>query len=115
MNKGIILEGVNFKSGTAVFTPESQKNLDKVATALSHVPQLKIEVAGFTDSAGDPKRNLELSIQRSQAVVSYLVTKGVAAGQLTAKGYGKENPIADNATAAGKQKNRRVELHPLAP
>ena len=97
-----------------MLAPESQKKLDAVAAALAQAPQLNIEVAGYTDAAGDPQRNLELSAQRSQAVVKYLSGKGVTS-TLTAKGYGKENPVADNATAAGKQKNRRVELHPLAP
>lgn len=112
--KGFILEGVTFKTATATLMPESKKYLDKIAPALALNPQMKIEVAGFTDSAGDPKRNVMLSTQRSQEVVTYLISKGVAAEQLTAKGYGSENPIADNATSAGKQKNRRIELHPLA-
>ena len=112
--KGIVLEGVNFATGTAALTPESRKKLDEVAGALSQAPQVKIEVAGYTDSMGDAKRNLNLSGQRAQAVVKYLTDKGVAAAQLTAKGYGAENPVADNNTAAGRQKNRRIELHPVA-
>ena len=112
--KSIVLEGVNFNSGTAVLTPESLKKLDLAAAALSHIPKIKIEVAGYTDSVGDAKRNQNLSVQRSQAVVKYLTGKGVAAAQLSAKGYGPENPIADNTTPEGRQKNRRIELHPLA-
>ena len=112
--KGIVLAGVNFKSGTAVLSPESLKKLDAVATALTQAPQLRIEVAGYTDAGGDPKLNLDLSAQRAQAVAKYLSGKGVTS-TLAAKGYGKENPLADNATAAGKQKNRRVELHLSAP
>ena len=114
VKKGIVLEGVTFKSGTALLTPESQKNLDLAAAALKHVPQVKIEVAGYTDGVGDAKRNLNLSVQRSQAVIKYLTGQGVAAEQLTAKGYGPENPIADNSTPEGRQKNRRIELHPIA-
>ncbi len=112
--KGIVLEGVGFTAGTAVLTPESRKKLDEVASMLKQAPQVKIEVAGYTDSGGDAKRNLNLSGQRAQTVVKYLAEKGVAAAQLTAKGYGAENPIADNGTAAGRQKNRRIELHPIA-
>jgi outer membrane protein OmpA-like peptidoglycan-associated protein len=113
--QGIVLEGVNFKSGTVSFTPESQKTLDNVVSALSHVPQLKLEVAGYTDSAGNAQLNLALSKQRAQAVFSYLASKGIADKRMVVKGYGQDNPIADNATAAGRQKNRRVELHPMAP
>ena len=113
-DKGIILEGVSFKTATAVFTPESQKVLDKMAATLGQAPQVKIEVAGYTDAVGNPQKNLELSKQRAQAVVSYLVSKGVSAERLRAIGLGQEQPIADNATPAGRQKNRRVELHPMA-
>ena len=111
-DKGIILDGVSFKTATAVFTPESQKILDKVAATLTHAPLVKIEVAGYTDAAGNAQKNLELSKQRAQAVATYLASKGVAAERLSAVGRGQEQPIADNATAAGRQKNRRVELHP---
>jgi outer membrane protein OmpA-like peptidoglycan-associated protein len=113
--KGIVLEGVGFNSGTAELTSESRKKLDQAATVLAHTPQIKIEVAGFTDSVGDAKRNLTLSGQRAQAVINYLGSKGVAAERLTAKGYGPENPVGDNATAEGRQKNRRIELRPIAP
>jgi len=111
--QGIVLEGVTFKSGTAVLTPVSQKKLDQVAIVLNKVPQVKIEVAGYTDNVGDGKRNLNLSIERAEAVVKYLTSKGVATAQLIAKGYGVENPVADNASPEGRQKNRRIELLPV--
>ena len=109
----LILEGVHFKSGSATLTPDSLVKLDKAAYALVRAPHVKVEVAGFTDSVGDSKRNLDLSTERSLAVVQYLTSKGVAATQLTAKGYGEANPIASNATPAGRQKNRRIELLPI--
>ena len=96
-----------------MLTPESQVKLDRTASALIHAPQVKVEVAGFTDSVGDAKYNLALSNERSLVVVQYLTGKGVAATQLTSKGYGEEYPIASNATPAGRQKNRRTELRPL--
>ena len=113
--QGIILKGVLFAPGAAVLTPESQKELDRVAAALASVPQVKLEVAGYTDSVGDVKRNQRVSTQRAQAVSAYLTGKGVAAARLSAKGYGPENPISDNATAEGRQKNRRIELHVMTP
>jgi outer membrane protein OmpA-like peptidoglycan-associated protein len=110
---GIVLEGVSFDSGTAVLTSESRKNLDQISAILKQVPQIIIEVAGYTDSVGEAKRNLNLSVLRSETVVKYLTDQGVAAAQLTAKGYGSENPIADNTTQEGRRKNRRIELHLL--
>jgi outer membrane protein OmpA-like peptidoglycan-associated protein len=74
---GIVLEGVTFTSGTAVLTPESQKKLDQAAVILKQAPHVNIEVAGYTDSVGDAKRNLNLSVQRSQAVVNYLTSKAL--------------------------------------
>jgi len=109
----LILEGVHFRSGSAALTPNSLAKLDKAASALVRAPHVKVEVAGYTDSVGDSQRNLDLSTERSLAVVQYLTSKGVAATQLTARGYGEENPIASNATAAGRQKNRRIELIPM--
>ena len=111
--ENLILEGVNFKTGSAVLTPESQVILDRTASALIHAPHVKVEVAGFTDSVGDATYNLALSNERSLVVVQYLTGKGVAATQLISKGYGEEYPIASNATPAGRQKNRRTELRPL--
>ncbi|MCL2789175.1 MAG: OmpA family protein [Desulfobulbus sp.] len=113
--KEIILEGIVFSSGTAALAPESQKELDRVVAALALAPQVKLEVAGYTDNVGDTRRNQRLSAQRAQAVSDYLAGKGVAAARLSVKGYGAENPIGDNATAAGRQQNRRIELHVMAP
>jgi outer membrane protein OmpA-like peptidoglycan-associated protein len=111
--ENLILEGVTFKFGSAVLTPEAQKILDRTALSLIHAPEVKVEVAGFTDSVGDSQYNLTLSIERSLAVVNYLKSKGVAGTQLTAKGYGEEYPIASNETATGRQMNRRTELRPI--
>ena len=109
---GFILSKVNFATGTADLTAESKKQLDQTAVVLGQAPHLLIEVAGYTDNVGDAQRNKNLSGQRAQAVVNYLISKGIATDRLTAKGYGTENPIASNATAEGRQKNRRIELHP---
>ncbi|MCL1981233.1 MAG: OmpA family protein [Proteobacteria bacterium] len=113
--KAIILEGLVFSSGTATLTPGSQKKLDRIAAALASTPHTKLEVAGYTDNVGEAKRNQRLSTQRAQAVSVYLTSKGVAASRLQTKGYGAENPIGDNATAEGRQQNRRIELHVIAP
>jgi outer membrane protein OmpA-like peptidoglycan-associated protein len=75
--------------------------------AASH-PTLVLEVEGHTDSQGDDLYNLELSQRRAQAVVDYLVAKGVPRAQLQAQGFGETKPIADNRTKEGRAQNRRV-------
>lgn len=106
------LEGVNFDNDSAKLRPESFIILDKAAETLNKWGTVKVEVAGYTDSVSSVEYNLALSQRRADAVRDYLVSKGVAADRLTTKGYGKANPVADNATSEGRFKNRRVELVP---
>jgi OmpA-OmpF porin, OOP family len=85
--------------------------LDAVAgVMLGHKEILAIEVQGHTDGAGIAEQNRKLSQRRAESVVKYLTGKGVEPGRLTAKGYGPDKPIADNKTAVGRAKNRRVEF-----
>ena len=84
-----------------------------MALSLKQWPEIRVEVAGHTDSVGNDGYNLKLSSQRADSVRAYLEGKGVAASRMTAKGYGEKNPIADNATEGGRDKNRRVELKRL--
>jgi outer membrane protein OmpA-like peptidoglycan-associated protein len=108
----VVLKGVNFAFNSAVLTPESKKILDEDRTVarLKGEPDMKVEVAGHTDSVGSEAYNKKLSEQRAQAVVDYLVSTGVDPKRLKAVGYGKDKPIASNATEAGRAENRRVEL-----
>jgi outer membrane protein OmpA-like peptidoglycan-associated protein len=112
-NAAIVLRGVNFKTDSAELTSESLAILDGVSDTLVANPDIKVEVAGHTDSDGDDAYNKDLSQRRSESVVAYLSGKGVKAENMTAKGYGEEQPIAGNDTAAGKAQNRRVELNRL--
>ncbi len=106
-----ILDKVQFATGKSVIARKSFKLLDQVAAVLAqHTEMTKIEVQGHSDSSGNPQKNTVLSQARADAVVKYLVKKGVAASRLTAKGYGPTMPLADNATKAGREKNRRVEF-----
>jgi len=106
----MILKGVNFESDSSVLRPESSAVLDEVAEAIKGSFGVKIEVAGHTDSSASHEHNQKLSERRAQAVVDYLIMRGVAKNVLTAKGYGEDFPIADNATIEGRAINRRVEL-----
>ena len=104
------ITGLPFVVGKAELTSAGNVQLDKVAATLTANPKLNAEVRGFTDNQGDPAKNVQLSLARAQAVVTYLTGKGIAAGRLEAKGLGALNPIGDNATDAGRAKNRRVEF-----
>ncbi len=105
-----VLQGVNFKTGSADLTLNSQTILDGVAEELNKFPKVRVEVQGHTDSSGSEQINLKVSDQRANSVVDYLVSKGVDRGRLDARGYGEAEPIADNNTREGRRKNRRVEL-----
>jgi outer membrane protein OmpA-like peptidoglycan-associated protein len=108
--EGFVTLYVTFDTGKATIKPESAKTLDDAAGALKLAKDLKVEVGGHTDNVGSADANLKLSQQRAQAVMAALVERGVAAGRLTAKGYGQSSPVADNRTEEGRAKNRRVEL-----
>ncbi len=108
--KALILEGVNFATGKAELTPESQAILDGVAESLVAHDEIKVQVGGHTDNTGSAAVNKRLSAARAEAVRQYLISKGVAADRLTAAGFGPSKPIASNKTAAGRAQNRRVEL-----
>jgi outer membrane protein OmpA-like peptidoglycan-associated protein len=77
---------------------------------LNDVPSLKIEISGHTDNVGAESFNELLSQRRADAVVSYLVEKGVNKNRLSAKGYGQSNPVDSNDTAEGRASNRRTEF-----
>lgn len=111
MHEVLVLEGVTFALNSAELIGESHRILDEVADSLKRNPAQRIEVAGYTDSQGSAKYNKDLSEQRARSVRDYLAQKGVPSDNLEANGYGEENPLAENATAEGRAKNRRVELH----
>jgi outer membrane protein OmpA-like peptidoglycan-associated protein len=108
--KSLVLEGVNFATGKAELTPESQAILDGVAESLVANEEIRVQVGGHTDNTGSAAVNKRLSAARAEAVRQYLISKGVAADRLTAAGFGPSKPIASNKTAAGRAQNRRVEL-----
>jgi len=110
--ESLVLKGVTFESASAKLKPMSLAVLDDVAMQLK-ASGTKVEIAGYTDASGSPTINRALSQRRAEMVMSYLVAKGVPSANMTAKGFGADNPVAPNTTAAGKAQNRRVELHVL--
>jgi OmpA-OmpF porin, OOP family len=106
----ITLEGVTFEYNSATLQASSLYALDAVAEGLKKYPRLKVEMQGHTDSKGPDSYNLTLSQKRADAVREHLLSRGVPSSQITAKGYGEGQPIADNATDAGRAQNRRVVM-----
>jgi OmpA-OmpF porin, OOP family len=103
-------KNVFFATGSAKLLPKSFKSLDEIATILAKDESLLMDVDGHTDDQGKDDANLLLSQNRANAVKAYLVSKGVADARLKSTGYGEAKPVADNKTAAGRAKNRRVEM-----
>ena len=110
--RGLIsnMSDVLFETGSYTLRPEARERLAKVSGILLAYPSLHVDVEGHTDSVGSDTYNQRLSEQRAGSVRDYFVQQGVADTSIAARGLGKTQPIADNATAQGRQKNRRVEL-----
>lgn len=104
------LEGVNFRTNSAELVGGAAALLDVQAETLRENPDIDIEVAGHTDSSGNDDYNMNLSQQRADTVRTYLISKGVDADRISARGYGETQPIASNADRDGMAANRRVEL-----
>jgi len=111
--KVVRLEGVTFAFNKDHLRPDAQTILTWVVGIMQKYPDMQVELAGYTDSIGGAAYNLKLSERRAEAVKAYLVEKGIDAGHIQAKGYGKDNPVASNDTDEGRERNRRVELHIL--
>ena len=104
------LGDVLFAFGKYDLRPEARERLAKLSGIVLAHPGLNLAVEGHTDNVGGDAMNQTLSEQRAQSVRQYLIDQGLDAGTITAKGFGKTMPVADNSTADGRQKNRRVEI-----
>ncbi len=100
-----------FDSGSAILKPEAIDQISKVGDILAKYSDDRVRIEGHTDSTGTKVKNEELSLRRADAVKAVLTGRGVQEKQITALGMGQTRPVADNATPAGRAKNRRVELH----
>ncbi len=106
----LVLHNIFFDTRQFTLKTGSELELNRLVALLRENPTVTIEISGHTDNIGNTKDNVLLSERRAQAVVKYLVDKGIPAERLQAKGYGETKPVADNMTAAGRAENRRTEL-----
>lgn len=113
LSKVIALNGVTFEFDQARLRPDAQTILDDASAILRRYPDMKVEVAGHTDSMGSDSYNQKLSERRAAAVREYFVERGIAPAQMSVRGYGEAEPEVSNETEAGRERNRRVELRIL--
>ena len=99
-----------FNTDSVTLRPESQEQLGNIAAILKAYPNVHIKIGGYTDNTGDPQSNLNLSQDRANGVMAELVALGISPVRLEAQGYGEQFPVADNSTAEGRAKNRRVSM-----
>lgn len=99
-----------FENGKAIIKSQSYPSLNSLADLLKRKPNYKLTITGYTDNVGNAVKNVDLSKKRADAARDYIVGHGIDASRITTNGMGSENPIAPNATAEGRAKNRRVEF-----
>jgi outer membrane protein OmpA-like peptidoglycan-associated protein len=99
-----------FNTDSATLRPESQEQMRNIAAILKAYPNVHIKIGGYTDNSGDAQNNLNLSKDRANGVMAELIALGISPDRLEAQGYGEQFPVADNATAEGRARNRRVSM-----
>ncbi len=111
-SRGLVvnLSDVLFDTGKYTLKPNTQVTLARIAGIFQSYPGVKVQVEGFTDSVGSDELNQKLSENRASTTEEFLIKQGVSADNISAAGYGKADPVADNSTTAGKAQNRRVNL-----
>ena len=110
--RGLIvnMSDVLFDFNKYTLRPAAREKLAKISGIILSHPGLRLEVDGYTDSIGSESYNQKLSEERADGVRTYLTGQGISSDIVVSKGFGKENPVASNDNAAGRQKNRRVEM-----
>ena len=109
-NAFVVLKNVFFDVNKFDLKSESEAELDVVVRLMNDNPTVKIQIGGHTDNVGKPADNLTLSNNRAKSVVNYIISKGIPATRLSAKGFGETQPVGDNKTEEGKALNRRTEM-----
>lgn len=105
-----VIAGIEFDRNKADIRATSEFVLAKAASILKEYPSLRVEIVGHTDARGSRELNLDLSLRRAQAVMENLAVRGIDPGRLEARGAGPDEPLTENDTPAGRQKNRRIEF-----
>jgi len=108
--QAMIIEGLKFETNKSVLLPEATKSLDKLLGLVAKLNKYKLVISGHADDVGEKERNLALSKERANAVMNYLIKKGIPKTRLSAVGYGDTKPLASNDNDKGRSKNRRVEI-----
>ena len=106
----ILLNNIFFETSRSGLKAESFTDINRVVDVMSLLPNLKIEIAGHTDSSGNDSFNLGLSNERAKSVAEYIIGQGISRDRVVFKGYGESKPIASNVSSAGRAQNRRVEF-----
>ena len=109
-DKGMVTLYINFDTNKATIKTESEPIVEEIYTLLKDNADFKVSINGYTDNVGSADHNKKLSEARAQSVVGALIQKGISSNRLQAKGFGQDDPVADNRTDEGKAKNRRVEI-----
>lgn len=105
-----ILENVEFDFGKATLRPQSLATLNHLIEYLKRKSRVHIEIAGFTDNIGTHAENQKLSLERARSIFKFLNQNGISEERMTIKGYGDSQPITENNSEEGRQKNRRIEI-----
>jgi OmpA-OmpF porin, OOP family len=105
---------LEFETNASTLKPSSQEQVRNIAEIMKAYPKVTVKFGGYTDNTGSPDKNLQLSRERASSAMNQVAALGVDASRLTAEGYGEQNPIADNATDEGRQRNRRVDINVTA-
>ena len=104
------ISGVKFNSGSSVLTSRSRQVLRTVSDLMKKYPNSILEIRGHTDSSGNAEKNLQLSLERARACATFIAAQGITSERLQAYGLGSKEPLVDNSTLVGRERNRRVEF-----
>ena len=105
---------LEFETGSATLKATSNAQLDNIAAIFKNYPKVALKLGGYTDNTGNKETNMKLSEARAKTVMAGVVSRGTAPDRLSAEGFGEQFPVADNATAEGRQHNRRVDVRVTA-